>query len=332
MKLLKDNISEYKVSVFECGYKSKYPIYETTISDWLSMCSKDTKSLQARNEFIENGKTEKYKEYKNKLKCATLSGTFDYRTKDTCKCNNGLLAIDIDHPVMELEELKQILIENFGPYIYSIALSVSGDGYYVLVLIDTNKDRQLIFNYIKRKFNDLDIEIDVACTDVSRLRYMSYDANPWFNPNEYIEVFDTELEINELDDIVYQNQFQYNKEKYEKTSLLASDKFCYLAAWNCINMFSFKVCGYTDWFSAISPLTTLPYDKGLNLAIILSMNSPGYVSDADVKRKFDEIIKTNKSDREYFLRYFKYCKDRMGKNWVGQLKNFKSPKVIHVTK
>lgn len=317
----KSTISLAKISVFECGYKSKHPIYETTISDWLTMCSKDTKSLQARNEFIENGKSKKYKEYKNKLKCATLSGTFDYRTKDTCKCNNGLLAIDIDHPVMELEELKQILVENLGLYIYSIALSVSGDGYYVIVPIDTTKDRQLIFNYIKRKFNDLDIEIDKSCTDVSRLRFMSHDSNPWLNPNEYIYVFDNELEINEVDDIVYQQVFQTRRDKYNTNSLLDSNVFCYTAAWSAIIRYGFTVNGYTDWFSAISPLTTLPPETGLDLALELSRKSPGYISDSDVINKYNEIIKSNKSNREYFLRYFKYCKDKMGKDWISQIRS-----------
>lgn len=120
-------------------------------------------------------------------------------------------------------------------------------------------------------------------------------------------------------DIKEQIRQKTEKLQPKNNGLLDSDKFCYMSAWTAIIRFGFIVNDEKEWFVAVSPLTTLSEKVGLDLALKLSRNSPGYVSDDDVKRKYNDIIKSNKSNRKYFLRYFKYCKDKMGKDWVSQI-------------
>lgn len=116
-------------------------------------------------------------------------------------------------------------------------------------------------------------------------------------------------------------------EEKSKNNLLDNDFFCYTAAEHSILYYGLKVNGYTEMEDIIGSLTTLPREIGLELALRICNKIPLYthgeydryglyLGDELVTAIYDQLIKTDKSNRKYFLRYFKFLKDKMGKYWV----------------
>ena len=183
--LSKSEILNKQLSFFQ-NSRSTIPQYNGSIQNWFNCCQSDyykQSTERCRVEFNNNGKSEQYKNLKNLLPCATISGTFYERKIDCCSKNNGLIAIDIDHPdlteiegVNNISDLKYFILDNFN-FVFSVALSVSGDGVYCIVPIDVDKDRIKLFDDLYSKFEEKNIIIDKACKDVSRNRFVAYDSN-----------------------------------------------------------------------------------------------------------------------------------------------------------
>jgi hypothetical protein len=62
----------------------------------------------------------------------------------------------------------------------------------------------------------------------------------------------------------------------------------------------------------------LGYD-GEELAIQLSRQSRGYKSDEDVVKTLKRLS-DNQRNRQYLTRYFKMCKESLGKYWIQEIK------------
>lgn len=78
-------------------------------------------------------------------------------------------------------DLKK-LIEQLDCVAYC-SLSVSGEGYFVLIPISSPDKHKAHFESLKLDFKACGIEIDAQCIDVCRLRFASYDENPYINQN-----------------------------------------------------------------------------------------------------------------------------------------------------
>jgi hypothetical protein len=59
--------------------------------------------------------------------------------------------------------------------------------------------------------------------------------------------------------------------------------------------------------------------EGERLGVELSRQSPNYKSDEDVIRIIKTLSKKS-GQRRYLTRYFKMCKESLGKNWIKDLK------------
>ena len=323
-EILKTEIFNKKCSLFK-NAKSTTPIQTISIKEWFEYCklpqTKNDSDI-CREEFRLNGKSERYDELKRKVKCGTLSGTFSYRANKNLIENNGLLVIDIDHPNMDLNELKEHIISFFGEYLFSISISLSGDGLYCIVPIDTTKNREKLFEKIQKIFLSKDIKIDGGCKDLVRLRIMSYDEDVWFNPNDEIKIFNEELELSEVEKDVQYRQFIDNREKYTKYSLLNDDNFVYACVAIAIRKFNYTSNSidknYYRWWSCLNGLASLGY-KGLDLALELSRQSSGYISDSDVVHQFELCLRKG-GDREWLGRFFKPLKDEWGDDWIKMVR------------
>lgn len=83
------------------------------------------------------------------------------------------------------EELRN-KITSF-PYVFYCAQSVGGKGYFALIELDGSKDDfKPHFYAIEDDFNTMGIKIDNACKDMTRLRFVSYDEEPYTNMNAII--------------------------------------------------------------------------------------------------------------------------------------------------
>ncbi len=93
---------------------------------------------------------------------------------------NPLIALDFDD-VDDLDALRSDL--RSLPWVYYAGLSVSGRGMFAVVAVD-NDDchrHKLFFQALKEEMSAMGYKVDKACSDVTRLRFVSYDPDPYFN-------------------------------------------------------------------------------------------------------------------------------------------------------
>lgn len=114
------------------------------------------------------------------LTCLTPSGVFKIRNISGLMEHSGLICIDVDAKdqlgQVNIELLKQ---DNFA---YCIHESCSGNGgYAVYFKIDGNKHSEAFYGIEEYLFINYSIVIDKSCKDVSRLRFVSFDPELYFN-------------------------------------------------------------------------------------------------------------------------------------------------------
>lgn len=96
---------------------------------------------------------------------------------------SGLMAIDIDYKGNEniISEVPNILSQL--DFITYAGKSISGDGYFAICKVDNPKCLKQHFLALEQDFKELGITIDKSCKDTTRLRFASYNAEPYYNPN-----------------------------------------------------------------------------------------------------------------------------------------------------
>ena len=138
-------------------------------------------------EAIRSGKTiEERHEIKNRyrtaLPCATVSGRFTERKRDKVAEYSGLIAIDIDYKdnVEVMPEVPNILKQM--DFVIYAGKSISGDGYFAICRVDDPKRLKEHYLALEKDFKEYGITIDKACKDTTRLRFASYNEEPYYNP------------------------------------------------------------------------------------------------------------------------------------------------------
>lgn len=129
---------------------------------------------------------EKRNALKRSLPQATISGVFSpTRAKNNLSQHSGLISVDIDakdNPdILDWETLKQDL--SVLPQIAYCALSVSGKGLFLVIPLRYPEKHLQQFRQLQIDFRKMGIMIDSACSDITRLRCLSYDEHPIINEN-----------------------------------------------------------------------------------------------------------------------------------------------------
>lgn len=127
---------------------------------------------------------EERNEIKKKLPQACLSGIFSpTRKSDNLVRHSGLICVDIDRQdnlhIDNWDKVKQELSKL--PQIAYISLSVSGNGYFVIIPLRYPDYHKGQFEQLKRDFAQYGLIIDHACGDIARMRCLSYDVEPYIN-------------------------------------------------------------------------------------------------------------------------------------------------------
>lgn len=99
--------------------------------------------------------------------------------------HSNLICLDIDN-IGDPESVKSDLAQY--PFIYYAGLSCSGKGLYAVVKIKNPSQHKEYYRAMVEYFKERGIILDKQCSDISRLRIVSYDPNPLFN--EESEVWD----------------------------------------------------------------------------------------------------------------------------------------------
>ncbi|MCB9033517.1 MAG: hypothetical protein H6553_06755 [Chitinophagales bacterium] len=178
MKFLQQKITLYKNVFDKTGT-------ETTVQEALNQIQQAAALLKLQ---IKNIRGEKDKDKKGKLKqelpAVTFSGSFEKRSKDKLTTYSHIYCVDIDKlDIPRLLDLKTQLQDNSR--VLAVFISPSGNGLKILIPTETTADEhEAIFPMLQFWFKDLyDVEIDIACKDVSRLCFLSDDDTIYINPN-----------------------------------------------------------------------------------------------------------------------------------------------------
>ena len=123
------------------------------------------------------------KQLYNQIPAVTVSGRFSQHKSDHLIEASGLICIDIDRKdnVVIMPQVPSILQKL--KYVAYCGKSISGDGYFAIIPIENPKHFKQHFYALEEEMKSYGIVIDKSCKDITRLRYASYDADGYYNPN-----------------------------------------------------------------------------------------------------------------------------------------------------
>ena len=169
-----DNLLAKQVSVYPNSL-AKVPSWEVTIKQVLE--SFRTCSNPNGIRMIGTIRNEPDKEKRNELKKQLPGFVFGSKPQAERKailCKpNGILVLDFDSiPLNDLESAKLEIASK--PYVFAVLLSVSGTGLFALIAYVGTPDLKKLLPAMQRDFR---FTIDIACSDLCRMRYVTLDEN-----------------------------------------------------------------------------------------------------------------------------------------------------------
>ena len=226
---------------------------------------------------------EKRNALKRSLPQATISGVFSpTRAKNNLSQHSGLICVDIDakdNPdILDWETLKQDL--SVLPQIAYCALSVSGKGLFLVIPLRYPEKHLQQFRQLQIDFRKMGIMIDSACSDITRLRCLSYDEHPIINENAT------------LYEGVYVEKPKHKSFPtcfiYEGENTSAEVAVCCRKIQQCgIDI----TASYDDWLKVGCALTTLG-ENGRSLFHICSQQNAKYNA-AKTDKMFTDLLRRN---------------------------------------
>lgn len=191
----KDNYGRYKIG--------EAPVTEMPIGDFCLSDRWKPEVLELRRMVELYGvsaakQREDYRALKARLPGATLSARFERRkvrdertgremevARRTAHMveHTGFVCIDIDFQDNQLiGDMRQVLRAlRHRPEVAFLMRSCSGTGWFALVRIAYPKYHKQQFSALMRDYSAMGINIDKQCGDVTRIRFASYDDNPYVN-------------------------------------------------------------------------------------------------------------------------------------------------------
>lgn len=287
-----DSIFDRKISWFT-SMRDVEP-KDTTLGEFLAMGVEYREQLE-RLRSCRNDDERKY--LKIQLPQATISGVFQgMRKADNLVAHSGLICVDIDakdNPdVSDFEHLKENVLSRIEEVAYA-AHSVGGKGYFVILKLAYPGRHAAQFRELKKDFAKYGITIDGACSDVSRLRCLSYDEAPFVNDDAslYKGVEEAPKRI-----------AQPFRPRYSFTD--DTDERVYMACMEIKRRHIDMTENYDDWINLGFSLASLG-EEGREYFHIVSQQNPKY-SQRETDRKFDGFLRGN--GRIGIGTFFHYCK------------------------
>jgi hypothetical protein len=180
-----NKFEEPMVSLFENCF-SKEPTKEIKLTKFLFTHKLTTDKYKEQIEVYRRCNDEKLKKkIKQSLKCITPSGTFTQRQESSLITHTKLICIDIDFKdnyKIDLNKAKHIIGQHC-PSLYYAGLSLGGKGIFLIFRISNPEFHKQHFDaleyYLNKKFG---LIADMAVKSPVSLRVVSYDENPYYNP------------------------------------------------------------------------------------------------------------------------------------------------------
>ena len=221
---------------------------------------------------------DKQKRLKLQLPVATISGTF----APTCKAENlvahsNLLCIDIDKKdnmdVGWFDDLKHEW-HNIPQILYA-GRSIRGKGWFAIFRIAYPDKHEAQFEALKRGFANSGLIIDKACKNVNRMRFISYDPEPYVN--EEVTLY-TKVWVEPKP--AYHSSSAYSGDDMEQV-----EKCCHIIEDRSIDI----TATYDEWFHVGAALASLG-ECGRSLFHMVSSQNAKYKA-SETDKKFDNLLR-----------------------------------------
>ena len=238
------------------------------------------------------------KSLKAKLPLATISGTFaPTRKAENLVAHSNLLCIDIDKKDnMDVEWFDELKNEwrNIPQILYA-AHSVRGIGWFAIFHIAYPEKHKAQFEALRQDFAHEGLVIDESCKDVSRMRTISYDPEPYVNEDatSYTKIWVEPMPK-------FKNLYD-GDDDMEKVA-----RCCSIIADRSIDI----TTTYDDWFHVGAALASLG-ERGRSLFHLVSSQNANYKA-AETDKKFDNFLRNISSIN--VGTFFHIC-SQYGINW-----------------
>lgn len=168
---------DYKVSVYN-GVRDTSGVV-VTLATFLN----DTKHQKEIEQARHITDKEQRNIIKRRMPQAVIGGTCYPTRSAENTTRNGLICVDIDatdNPnISDWQSLKEQL--SIIPEIAYISLSFSANGLFLIIPLENPQKFTEHFEQLEIDFSAMGLTIDHACSDVCRMRCMSYDTHPYIN-------------------------------------------------------------------------------------------------------------------------------------------------------
>lgn len=265
--------------------------------------------------------TDDYKKYKGEFPSWMVGGTFplnDLHDESIITYSN-LVAIDIDKSDNKDIDIDNVVKDIYKlPYVIGYSKSISGKGYYILILVEDGKNTTGYYKYIvnlwKHKYN---INIDTACTNIGRKRFISYDENMKIKDDD-VDIIPWKLIY--IEPQVEQPKQQFINKQYNSNEKLIHSTISYLVNNGLsIDYFKTKDTGstYRTWYHIGCDFCY--FEDGYSLFEKFSNNSIKYNdSYKDILNKYNQCKCKTPID-EIGRKYCGIAKKIYGKHWINKI-------------
>lgn len=237
------------------------------------------------------------KQIKLSLPQATISGIFSpTRAAGNLVRHSGLICVDIDGKDNPHIANFNTLIEDTLSQLEEVAYashSVSGNGYFVIIPLKYLEAHKAHFEKLVRDFAALDIVIDRACGDVSRLRCQSFDLHQYIN-----------LSAKPYEGLYHEPKPVRPTYTYNFSGIDAEDKVMQLCR-EIANRGIDLTGSYDDWMKIGAALSSLG-ESGRQWFHLCSAQNQKYNA-AECDRKFNNLLRSNR--RIGIGTFFYLCKN-----------------------
>lgn len=259
------------------------------------------------------------KAFKERFPCWFVGGTFPIQQTDDDDIieYSNVLAIDIDkidNNDFDLDSIRETIFNL--PYVFAVLKSISGKGYYALILVEDGQYTKEYYEYIASLWNNkYKLNIDTHCTNIGRKRFLSYeeDIYKWIKPDE-TDIMPWKLKTIHTEHKPVQTSMflSYNPNNYSSSNLTVK------AIWKLLNN------GYSiDRMNVTKPYSVWyhiacdfhHFDDGEDMFIKFSQNSSKYNDKlSDIQKKYNNG-KIENSIEDVSKKWCGICKRIYGNNW-----------------
>lgn len=265
---------------------------------------------------------DKYRYAKQKMPYALFAGVFpqgDLHDSSMIETSN-LITIDIDHIEEQSLSLDALREEIFSyDYVVGVYKSQSGNGIWALVAVEDISNIKEYYATLSRAWRcALNVEVDPACKNIARRRFLSYnpDWKKWTKkPNEVITPWcrirkEISTPKQNIPDVIVAHSFS------------PDNSFVVAAVKSALDVISGTLETYYDWELLAERLKNFDYDFWTDFKECCS-KSPRTRRVNTWKKDLEglkKVFSKTKSDSTESLYFYKVLKDNYGKQWITVVK------------